>query len=775
MSSLADQPDNPILAKLRAGEPLTFPAPPSDREETTEEIAARTIPANWVEDLAVRPSRIVGVPVVISNAIVDGRLDLQYARFEFGLSITNTTFKDEADFSFAVFKRTATFESSHFLRPASFRAAHAEADFRISRAHFADESTFEELQVKNALLALAAKFEAVNFDWVVVGGGAFFHSDAKGQRTTFGGDSRFFGAHIQGLAYFGGVEFNAKAIFVRMQIDGGAYFFSDNEGQRVRFAGETAFVGSRIQGDIDFSGAEFKATANFEQMQVNGGIFFRRDAKEQCVTFEGEANFTGARFGSHVDFNSAEFAGVTFDAIEIGRDAFFHLVTFGGEARFTGARVRGNAEFDGAVFKARCSFDGMQVDGSAFFRSYDQGRRITFGGESRFLGVRIGGPADFSGADFRARAYFDDFQVCGTGFFRADSQGRQVTFGDVASFLTSIFKSAVLFGGAEFKGNVSFSNTHFLGVVSFHSSEFEALQTEFVGVRFERGAYFDSAKFKGETDFAEAIGFRDVSFLDTEFAGPVSFREASFKVAYFGKPGSEGPRSHLAKKEPYLLHQTRFCCAGSVDLRGFTYDRIYVSLGELFPKIVTIDRQPYTQLEQVLRKTGDDARAGRVYLERRRVERQRMFYERRLLRWAMDWLYKLIARYGIRPYRLFGYALFFVLLGTALFLRPGALRPKDEKKNFTQTGTVSNLPRSVKGNREASTASATDSSFDTFQRALGVSVHQFLPIDVPVGSDWVPAPGWPSGYATVFLRVTGAILVGLGLGSVTGLLRRASP
>lgn len=48
-------------------------------------------------------------------------------------------------------------------------------------------------------------------------------------------------------------------------------------------------------------------------------------------------------------------------------------------------------------------------------------------------------------------------------------------------------------------------------------------------------------------------------------------------------------------------------------------------------------------------------------------------------------------------------------------------------------------------------------------------MHQFLPDDVPVGSDWVPRPGWRSVYAT-FLRVAGAILVGLGLGSVTGLL-----
>jgi hypothetical protein len=73
-----------------------------------------------------------------------------------------------------------------------------------------------------------------------------------------------------------------------------------------------------------------------------------------------------------------------------------------------------------------------------------------------------------------------------------------------------------------------------------------------------------------------------------------------------------------------------------------------------------------------------------------------------------------------------------------------------------------------------------------------VSIRNFLPIDVPVGSGWAPVsrkvpiqlsvgrhsfelhglhPDW---YATL-LRVAGTILVGLGLGAITGLLRRIAP
>src|SRR5712692_19439 len=114
---------DPRLAKLLAGEPLQFPSPLTDREETPEEKATRTIPAEWLEELAKKPARTVAVPLTISHAIIEGSLDLQYATFEAELSITDCRFTDEANFSFAAFKRSATFQGSRFAQPAIFRAA----------------------------------------------------------------------------------------------------------------------------------------------------------------------------------------------------------------------------------------------------------------------------------------------------------------------------------------------------------------------------------------------------------------------------------------------------------------------------------------------------------------------------------------------------------------------------------------------------------------------------------------------------------------------------
>src|SRR5437660_99698 len=293
MTSPAFVPGDPRLAKLLAGEPLKFSARPTDREETPEEIAARTIPAKWLEDLAARPARAVGKPVLISNAIIAGPLDLQYARFEYELSITGTNFLDETDFSFATFKRTATFQGSRFARRANFRAAHAEADFTIAGTSFADGSSFQDLHVKEVLDAGGAKFGAVNFERIEVNKSAFFRSDDQGQRITFGGEASFLGAHIQGYADFRGAEFKAEAAFDGIQVGGSAFFRNDDDdkGQNVTFGGEARFHGAHIQGNAEFGGAEFKAGVAFDGSQIDGNAFSGTDTKGQRATSGGTAGF----------------------------------------------------------------------------------------------------------------------------------------------------------------------------------------------------------------------------------------------------------------------------------------------------------------------------------------------------------------------------------------------------------------------------------------------------------------------------------------------------
>lgn len=358
---------------------------------------------------------------------------------------------------------------------------------------------------------------------------------------------------------------------------------------------------------------------------------------------------------------------------------------FGGEARFAAAHITGNAEFAGAEFKSRAVFDRLRVDGSAFFRTDDRGQRVTFGGDARFHGVRIAGNAEFDGAEFKRDAGFDNCRIDGAAFFRPDAQGNRLIFQSRARFPSASFATDTQFTRAGFLGPTDFNNAHFLGAARFDYAEFSASEKSFNGARFERGAYFQFAQFGGEIDFGAATADRDVQFSGARFSGAISFREARFHSVFFGTVTREGKQTWwprpLPWKEPNLSDST--CWAGNVDFRGFTYERIYVYLPDLFPRLGPFDRQPYSQLEAALRIVGDEQRARRVYFERRRQEHKRKFLTGRFLAWVFDWVYRIVANCGVAPLQLILFAAALIALGAHLFAQPGALEPV--KKDPGQT------------------------------------------------------------------------------------------
>jgi len=728
MTTAVPAPEDPRLLKLRGGEPLEFPALPDGKEETPEEQEARTIPASWLEDLAANHARVVAVPINISQAVIAGPLDLHYATFEAELSITDSRFTDEADFSFATFNRSATFRGSRFKKAANFRASRAHADFEIMGASFADTSSFQDLHVDEVLQASGATFGSVNFERIEVSKSAYFRTDDKGQRTTFGGEVRFLGAHIMGNADFSGAEFKGKASFDGIQVDGGAFFRTDDKGQRARFGGEVRFHSTHIKGPADFSGAEFTGRAAFDGLQVGGGAFFSTDAKD-------------------------------------------NRVTFGGEARFLGAHVGGQAVFGGAQFKGPVAFDGLQVDGDAFFSTDAKDNRTTFGAEASFLGAHVGGQASFRGAQFKGQASFFGIQIDGGAFFRTDDNDIRVTFGGPASFPSANFGADAQFSEAEFKAGADFDNAHFHGAADFTSAEFAQVKEQgetkirkatFVGARFERGAYFNSAQFRGETDFTAAVAERDAHFPGAKFSGPSSFREAQFRVVSF--------RHTLEGTAPSNV-SAQF--GAGVDLRGFTYERILVAWRELLGKLSPYDRQPYTQLERALRDVGQDGEANKVYYERRWIEGERM-KPWNSLGWYWDRPFRHLAGYGTRVWPLVVILLSLVLCaGPFVFSKDGAVR---EKPEASVSGAASLL--------QATNAPKLREKVSWFD-AFAVGLHLLTGLEVPSGAKLVPSENLLvdrsvlgrrvrmrfSTYAT-FHRILGWLLIPIVIASLAERMRR---
>ena len=202
---------------------------------------------------------------------------------------------------------------------------------------------------------------------------------------------------------------------------------------------------------------------------------------------------------------------------------------------------------------------------------------------------------------------FDGIKIDGGAFFRPDQHGKgnRVEFKGLASFRSAIFSTDAQFTGAEFNGAADFGNAEFCGTAYFTSAQF-AKEAIFKGVRFAGAASFEKTQFKGPTEFSETAAQRDALFDCAVFSDKVSFCEAKFHVVLF--------REDTLEKAPdgSLLQ-----FAQPVDLRGFTYERIRVAWRDLLDKLTPYDRQPYTQLETAIRATGEDRMANDVYHRRR--------------------------------------------------------------------------------------------------------------------------------------------------------------
>jgi Pentapeptide repeats (9 copies) len=617
----------------------------------------------------------------------------------------------------ATASRPVKIEHGIISGPLRLRHASFEADFCLVSCELTGRldlsfATFKRLAIfKNCIFKQAADFR-----------GARFHSDLKLYGSTFQRWARFQEIEVEHALDACCASFG-QGIFARATIKKSAFFKAASfgkEGKRAAFTHGAVFLDANFTGTAEFQGSLFKNKANFNRMQVVGSALFRT---------ENEAGRT----------------------------------TFRGEAVFLNAKVTGNAEFDGAMFEADVIFDGIDVGGNAYFRTDKGMHRTTFGGKVSFVHALLNKEAVFDGADFKSTATFKGMQASRARFLAdAGGHGNRATFANNVDFRSATFRFEGQFFAA-FKAETDFCETHFAGLADFKGSEFAANGAKFTGSHFERGACFDYAKFNGAADFSASVSDRDLTFIGTVFCAPICFMEARSKVVFFGNPcpapASASLWQKLTRSNSTVDRSAKI--DDSIDFRGFQYERIYVDLDLLFKRFQPFDRQPYSQLESSLRLIGEERAAHRGYLERRRQERKLKFGLFSMHHWILDWLYKLGANYGIRPYRLVLCGFILVGMGVVVFSQSRALVPKDKTQGI-----------------------------ECSRRAMEASIHYFLPMDSPVGAECIPAsevvkvsvpipfmtrrvilPARPDWCGTA-LRVLGTILMGIGVAASSGLLRR---
>ncbi|MFL5386540.1 MAG: pentapeptide repeat-containing protein [Longimicrobiaceae bacterium] len=706
------------------------------RDETPDERRARTVDAATLRALAAGPQRVVGAPVSIVNAVVDEELDFSFATFEGELSFAGTRFEQPVDLEGARFKRHADFSGCHFATGVTFRAASADFDLlllgaRVSRGSFAG------LTVGRRFDATRAEFgaEPGTDDETVV----FANSSLRQAIfacATFHRDANFRGTRVELELDLRGALFRGAFNLTRGVV-GGEVLCTPWD-----YAGEVRHT--RFEGGAIFHRCTFRSLAWFE------GVGFAKEALFHGCVFENDARFhrtrfdvtwwTGASVAGDLDFDHAEFGPASFDRIRVAADLLMTNSVFHQKASFQHASVGGEVVALGTRFTGRLDFSYARVSGAIYMEPSDGATVVA--GEACFDWSVFDRFVNMKGMRFEGGASFVRMQVHDTLAFDGAYFGGEVSLrgAEVAAELS--------FSGATFQGSADFTELR-VGRGAVWGPEQGAARQRFPhGAAFARARIggdlgLSAVEFGGAADFAGVQVAGKASFLGSAFQAPVSFTGAQFADLLF--------------REVVSVEAEGGQFGADVDLVGTRYARIGVAYGELLDHLSSESDEPFLFLEKALRSMANDRDADDVYRRMRRRNARRL-RSRSRLRWLADLGYGAFAGYGLRPELLVYASLAVLALGTFVFQRPGAVMPSDPPA----------------GERAAPT---TISAWE----AAGVSLHQFLPVEVPSGGAWKPSDepitigSRPTiafrTYAT-FQTLWGFLLIPLFVGVVSGLLQR---
>jgi hypothetical protein len=238
------------------------------------------------------------------------------------------------------------------------------------------------------------------------------------------------------------------------------------------------------------------------------------------------------------------------------------------------------------------------------------------------------------------RSRFTNPLDCSYATFKKPVSLRDSVFNMGVTFTVSTFEKDMFLEKAIFKEAAEFSGIRVIGNAQATETTFEG-EANFGSAQIGSTAEFAGAVFKVTAIFASVHVEQFVVFDGASFEKNVSFQNSRFGTVFFG------PHDN----------QTSTCSLGdgvTIDWRGCTYDRIHPTSAreELMERLDPYDRQPYTHLEGVFRRSGDDREATRVYYRRKCVESRRLKlfqrtpFERHVVRWLADRF--LMVAHGLR-------------------------------------------------------------------------------------------------------------------------------
>jgi hypothetical protein len=203
------------------------------------------------------------------------------------------------------------------------------------------------------------------------------------------------------------------------------------------------------------------------------------------------------------------------------------------------------------------------------------------------------------------------------------------------------FEKDVDFRYASFGINLECDRTTFKEAANFYALKCGA------------NTFLSSASFEAEekwVEFTRASIGGSLDCTDTTFNGPVDFYNATLGIP------TVGDNCQFASE--------------TLDLRELTFKR-FDGTSEQAKQLVKVQdparfsRDPYIQLELYYSSVGKDAQAKDIYYEGHQASRINAKKEYGSVEWswgtnALDWLWKMLTRYGISTWRLLAIASAFV-------------------------------------------------------------------------------------------------------------------
>ncbi len=195
--------------------------------------------------------------------------------------ITNSLIKGNADFDFADFRGPVSFEGTNFSNGVSFR-----------EARFGEDAYFSKTEHGGYVNFWMAKFmKSANFENVLFKGYADFRCAKFNESANFLGDqfykdAKFYKAEFLGPTYFNVVRFNRDANF------GNTVFEETADFEYSIFNGYSDFRYANFDKDANFRGAQFNGSADFRDSTLYG------DADFMETSYQTDFDVRGLRFSS---------------------------------------------------------------------------------------------------------------------------------------------------------------------------------------------------------------------------------------------------------------------------------------------------------------------------------------------------------------------------------------------------------------------------------------------------------------------------------------------